>query len=244
MKKPRFGLLSRVVFAIQYCMAGAVSGKNPLKAMWKMLPAYMTALGTSSSAATRARLAVVLLALSVPSALCSAEWYSVRLLANPVVQPVGFAVGALEGPAPVVVRTGDGVARAYATDAVPSGSVALRSLEGVSRLDVDQSVRHVPAGVFENSGDLRVVSFEGFVRRIDSRAFAGSTNLSDVVLHEATSVLVASNAFSNCSSRLACVYPFSPMITAQDGSSQSGAPVFPRVLFLRGEALKQELSAH
>ena len=52
MKKPRFGLLSRVVFAIQYCMAGAVSGKNPLKAMWKMLPAYMTALGTSSSAAT------------------------------------------------------------------------------------------------------------------------------------------------------------------------------------------------
>ena len=47
-----FSALTLVVIVIQYCIAGAVSGKNPFKAMWKMLPAYMTALGTSSSAAT------------------------------------------------------------------------------------------------------------------------------------------------------------------------------------------------
>lgn len=44
--------LTLVVIVIQYCVAGVVAGKNPFKAMWKMLPAYMTALGTSSSAAT------------------------------------------------------------------------------------------------------------------------------------------------------------------------------------------------
>jgi hypothetical protein len=31
-------------------------------------------------------------------------------------------------------------------------------------------------------------------------------------------------------------------MTAQDGAAQSGAPIFPRVLFLRGEDLKNELS--
>jgi len=47
-----FSALTLVVIVFQYCVAGVVAGKNPLKAMWKMLPAYMTALGTSSSAAT------------------------------------------------------------------------------------------------------------------------------------------------------------------------------------------------
>ena len=47
-----FSALTLVVIVIQYCEAGVVAGKNPFKAMWKMLPAYMTALGTSSSAAT------------------------------------------------------------------------------------------------------------------------------------------------------------------------------------------------
>ena len=42
-----FGLL-----AIQFITAGAIARKNPLKAFWNMLPAYFTALGTSSSAAT------------------------------------------------------------------------------------------------------------------------------------------------------------------------------------------------
>lgn len=36
----------------QYLLAGAVTGQNPVKALGNMLPAYATALGTSSSAAT------------------------------------------------------------------------------------------------------------------------------------------------------------------------------------------------
>ncbi len=36
----------------QYLFAGAVTGRNPFKALWTMMPAYATALGTSSSAAT------------------------------------------------------------------------------------------------------------------------------------------------------------------------------------------------
>ena len=47
-----FSALTVVVIVIQYCVAGVVARKNPFKAMWTMLPAYMTALGTSSSAAT------------------------------------------------------------------------------------------------------------------------------------------------------------------------------------------------
>ncbi len=47
-----FSLLTLVVIAIQFCIAGAIARKNPLRAMWTMLPAYLTALGTSSSAAT------------------------------------------------------------------------------------------------------------------------------------------------------------------------------------------------
>ena len=36
----------------QFCVAGAIARKNPFKALWNMLPAYVTALGTQSSAAT------------------------------------------------------------------------------------------------------------------------------------------------------------------------------------------------
>ena len=41
-----------LLLVIQFCIAGAVAGKNPFKALVTMLPAYMTALGTQSSAAT------------------------------------------------------------------------------------------------------------------------------------------------------------------------------------------------
>ena len=47
-----FTLLTFVVILIQFCIAGAIARKNPLKAIYMMLPAYLTALGTSSSAAT------------------------------------------------------------------------------------------------------------------------------------------------------------------------------------------------
>ncbi|QFQ02979.1 Aerobic C4-dicarboxylate transport protein [Corynebacterium urogenitale] len=41
-----------ILLVIQYLLAGAITGVNPLKAFKNMLPAYATALGTSSSAAT------------------------------------------------------------------------------------------------------------------------------------------------------------------------------------------------
>ena len=44
--------LTIVVMLIQYTVAGAIAGTNPLKALWNMRDAYFTALGTSSSAAT------------------------------------------------------------------------------------------------------------------------------------------------------------------------------------------------
>lgn len=41
-----------VLLLLQYCIAGAVVHRNPLRLLATMLPAYFTALGTSSSAAT------------------------------------------------------------------------------------------------------------------------------------------------------------------------------------------------
>ena len=40
------------ILLLQYLIAGAVTKKNPFKLLWNMLPAYFTALGTQSSAAT------------------------------------------------------------------------------------------------------------------------------------------------------------------------------------------------
>ena len=44
--------LTIVVLLIQFCIAGAICRRNPLKALKTMFPAYMTAVGTSSSVAT------------------------------------------------------------------------------------------------------------------------------------------------------------------------------------------------
>ena len=45
-------IMTIVLLVIQYLIAGAVAGVNPFKALRSMLPAYFTALGTSSSAAS------------------------------------------------------------------------------------------------------------------------------------------------------------------------------------------------
>ena len=45
-------IMTWVVLILQYLVAGAVAGRNPFKALRNMLPAYFTALGTASSAAT------------------------------------------------------------------------------------------------------------------------------------------------------------------------------------------------
>ena len=54
-----FGAIIGVIFAmhillllVQYCIAGAIVHRNPLRLLFSMLPAYFTALGTASSAAT------------------------------------------------------------------------------------------------------------------------------------------------------------------------------------------------
>lgn len=44
--------LEVVILVTQYVVAGLFAGKNPFKALANMMPAYLTALGTSSSAAT------------------------------------------------------------------------------------------------------------------------------------------------------------------------------------------------
>lgn len=45
-------VMTLVIILLQYLLAGAVAGVNPFVALKNMLPAYFTALGTSSSAAT------------------------------------------------------------------------------------------------------------------------------------------------------------------------------------------------
>ena len=40
------------LLVLQYVLAGAIAGKNPFRSLGRMLPAYFTALGTASSAAT------------------------------------------------------------------------------------------------------------------------------------------------------------------------------------------------
>ncbi|MBR4828781.1 MAG: dicarboxylate/amino acid:cation symporter [Muribaculaceae bacterium] len=40
------------LLVFQYCIAGAITRRNPFRSLYNMLPAYFTALGTSSSAAT------------------------------------------------------------------------------------------------------------------------------------------------------------------------------------------------
>ncbi|MBP3088239.1 dicarboxylate/amino acid:cation symporter [Corynebacterium sp. sy017] len=45
-------VMSFILLLIQFIIAGAIAGKNPFRSLKNMLPAYFTALGTSSSAAT------------------------------------------------------------------------------------------------------------------------------------------------------------------------------------------------
>ena len=44
-------VLTLIYLVIQYCVAGAIAGKNPLKCLWNMLPAYLTAFSICSSSA-------------------------------------------------------------------------------------------------------------------------------------------------------------------------------------------------
>ena len=43
--------LTLIWLVIQYCIAGAIAGKNPFKCLWNMIPAYLTAFSICSSSA-------------------------------------------------------------------------------------------------------------------------------------------------------------------------------------------------
>ena len=45
-------VLTILYLIIQYCIAGAIAGKNPFKCLWNMLPAYLTAFSICSSSAS------------------------------------------------------------------------------------------------------------------------------------------------------------------------------------------------
>lgn len=45
-------VLHVLILIYEFCIAGALTKQNPFRLLWNMLPAYLTALGTSSSAAT------------------------------------------------------------------------------------------------------------------------------------------------------------------------------------------------
>lgn len=45
-------VLHILILIYEFCIAGALTKQNPFRLLWNMLPAYLTALGTSSSAAT------------------------------------------------------------------------------------------------------------------------------------------------------------------------------------------------
>ena len=45
-------VLHVLILIYEFCIAGALTKQNPFQLLWNMLPAYLTALGTSSSAAT------------------------------------------------------------------------------------------------------------------------------------------------------------------------------------------------
>ena len=44
-------VLSILYLVVQYCIAGAIAGKNPFKCLWNMLPAYLTGFSICSSSA-------------------------------------------------------------------------------------------------------------------------------------------------------------------------------------------------
>lgn len=62
-------LLHVGVLILQYLLASLFSGFNPFRSLWKMMPAYFTALGTQSSAATIPVTLRQTIAMGVPSSI-------------------------------------------------------------------------------------------------------------------------------------------------------------------------------
>ena len=156
--------------------------------------------------------------------------FLLRLLAVPMLSAVTDRVSVAAAPVVLVDDGGDG-ACAYAAETAPTDAVRRASLAGVRRLRIDAGLRHVPDGAFAHAPDVETVWFDGRVRTIGRRAFADSPRLSRLVLEEAMATKIAADAFAGCAADLVCVYPFSPVLTAQDGPVADGEPLFRRILF-------------
>ena len=156
--------------------------------------------------------------------------YMLRLLAVPMLSSVTDRVTVAAAPI-ALACDGENCACAYAADALPTNAVRQSTLSGVRLLRIDDSLRHVPDGAFERAPDLETVRFEGRVKTIGRRAFADSPRLSRLILDEALVTKIAADAFSGCATNLMCVYPFSPLLTAQDGPVANGEPLFRRIVF-------------
>ena len=165
-------------------------------------------------------------------------WLSVRLLAVPNVQllPEGTVPTGITGTVPSIYKP---MIRKISSDSAllcgfEDSDEPAENLEGVRWLEVADGVRMIPDGAFAGLAQLESVQFSGAVRFIGRRAFADSPRLSCVILPEATSTVVASDAFDGCSPNLTCFYPFSPTFTAADGPIAFGGLLWSRVVFCGG----------
>src|SRR5690606_20654258 len=101
-------LLQITVLAVQYILAGGIARKNPIKLIRKMIPAYFTALGTQSSAAT------------IPVTLRQAKRMGVRGLVADFVIPLSATIH-LSG----------------STITVTSCAMAIMTINGMATLFID-----------------------------------------------------------------------------------------------------------
>ena len=188
--------------------------------------------------------------------LAAPTWFAARLLGSPnVVRTdedhlrVAPRYPKHEASArPLLVKTAADTATYFGmsdenTNGVPTEvkGEPIRTLNGIRYLQVDYGVRRIPAGLFYYSSDLETVQFDGPVQVIDHRAFADSPKLNCVILYEARYTEIAGDAFTGCAGDLTCFYPFSPTVTALNGSLQHGGYLWSRIAYRGGPCRNRQL---
>ncbi len=188
--------------------------------------------------------------------LAAPTWFAARLLGSPnVVRTdedhlrVAPRYPKPEASArPLLVKTAADTATYFGmsdenTNGVPTEvkGEPIKTLDGIRYLQVDYGVRRIPSGLFYYSSDLETVQFDGPVQVIEHRAFADSPKLNCVVLYEARYTEIAGDAFTGCGSDLTCFYPFSPTVTALNGSLQHGGHLWRRIAYRGGPCRNRRL---
>lgn len=203
------------------------------------------------------RIVIYLLAVwGLSPAFASPTWFVSRLLGSPNVirtEETNLRVAPrFAAPAasarPLLVKTGPDMADYYGmsdenTNGVPAEVKGdpIRTMDGIRYLRIAEGVRRIPSGLFYYSPDLETVQFDGFVQVIDHRAFADSPKLNCVILYETRYVEIAGDAFTGCAGDLTCFYPFSPTVTALDGSLQHGGHLWTRIAYRGGPCRNRRL---